>query len=110
MPHRIKGGQYVSYKTHSFCSLENKWFDKKQHPGRYCPDCGRRVRIKRNRNTVPVKSKSYKLPLWKIKCVKCKSEFYQDKPKTKNCQKCRFKCSKKARENQNEKRRNNKHG
>jgi len=46
MPYRIKGGQYVSYETHSFCSLENKWFDKKQHPGLYCPDCGRRVRLK----------------------------------------------------------------
>ncbi len=46
MPYRLKGGSYVSYKTHNFCSQENKWFEKKHHPGMYCPDCGRRVRTK----------------------------------------------------------------
>ena len=46
MPYRMKGGDYVSYKTHNYCRVDNKWIDRKLNPGLYCPDCGRRVRMK----------------------------------------------------------------
>ena len=43
--------------------------------------------------------------IWKIKCVECKSEFYQDRSTIRNCEICRFKCSKESREKYNVKRR-----
>tara|TARA_R110000851_G_scaffold116758_1_gene243157 strand:- start:97 stop:276 length:180 start_codon:yes stop_codon:yes gene_type:complete len=50
MPYRLKGGAYVSFETHNFCSEENEWFDKKEYPGSYCPDCGRLLRTRPRTN------------------------------------------------------------
>jgi hypothetical protein len=50
MPYRLKGGDYVSFKTHKFCSEENKWFAKELYPGTYCPTCGRTLRTKSRGN------------------------------------------------------------
>lgn len=45
------------------------------------------------------------LPIWKIKCVRCKSEFNQTKSTIRNCDKCRSINNSKMRERYNVKRR-----
>ena len=41
---RIKGELYVSYKTHSYCSSEERWIPKSEVKGAFCPYCGLRLR------------------------------------------------------------------
>ena len=50
MPYRLKGGAYVSFETHNFCSEENEFFRCRKceyyiKDFTYCPCCGTRLAI-----------------------------------------------------------------
>ncbi len=53
---KIKSNKYTSYKTHSYCSKEEKWYTRVEAPGIYCPECNIRLR-KNPRNKESKKDK-----------------------------------------------------
>ena len=53
---KIKKSFYTSYKTHSYCSKEEKWYTKEEAPGIYCPECNIRLRLN-PRNRISKKDK-----------------------------------------------------
>tara|TARA_R100000951_G_scaffold65124_1_gene54947 strand:+ start:301 stop:480 length:180 start_codon:yes stop_codon:yes gene_type:complete len=56
MTPRIINKEYTSYKTHNYCQSCEMWFRKEESLGKFCPDCGLRIRKK---------SKFYSKDKWK---------------------------------------------
>ena len=42
---RIKQEFYTSYKTHSYSKTCREFISKAEHPGIFCPNCNRRLRL-----------------------------------------------------------------